>query len=396
MPPAGVARAGQPVHIHRGRGAVSSPQPRFNQRVREAEPDGWLASPEPLSAVTRIAPETARSLISRNQSPDVFFDQSVNPYRGCEHGCIYCYARPNHAWVGLSPGLDFETRLFAKLNAPEVLARELDAPGYRCSPIVLGTATDAYQPAEREYQLTRQLIQVMAERRHPLALITKSSLVERDIDLLAPMAAEGLAAAYVTVTTLDPELARRWEPRAPAPWRRLETIRKLSRAGIPVGVMVAPLTPFLNEPELEQVLQAAQETGARSAHYTVLRLPQELDPLFRDWLAAHYPQRAARVLARLADMRPQPAAGRQALNDARFHHRMRGQGPWAELIRLRFQAACQRLGLRRDRPLLRTDAFQPVRAPAAESRASRPGQAPAGALPGCAASPSAQLALFPA
>ena len=396
MRPVGVAQVGQPVQVHRGRGAVSSPQPRFNQQAREAEPDGWLASPEPLPAVTRIAPETARSLISRNQSPDVFFDQSVNPYRGCEHGCIYCYARPNHAWVGLSPGLDFETRLFAKLNAPEVLAGELDAPGYRCSPIVLGTATDAYQPAEREYQLTRQLIQVMGERRHPLALITKSSLVERDIDLLAPMAAAGLAAAYVTVTTLDPELARRWEPRAPAPWRRLETIRKLSRAGIPVGVMVAPLTPFLNEPELEQVLQAAHEAGARSAHYTVLRLPQELDPLFRDWLAAHYPQRAARVLARLADMRPQPRAGRQALNDARFHHRMRGQGPWAELIRLRFQVACQRLGLRRDRPPLRTDAFQPVRAPAAESRASRPGQAPVGALPGCAASPSAQLALFPA
>ncbi|MEI8304136.1 MAG: PA0069 family radical SAM protein [Burkholderiales bacterium] len=392
----GVAQVGQPVQIHRGRGAVSSPQPRFNQQVHHAEPDGWLASPEPLPAVTRIASETARSLISRNQSPDVFFDQSVNPYRGCEHGCIYCYARPNHAWVGLSPGLDFETRLFAKLNAPEVLARELDAPGYRCAPIVLGTATDAYQPVEREYQLTRQLIQVMAERRHPLALITKSSLVERDIDLLAPMAAAGLAAAYVTVTTLDPELARRWEPRAPAPWRRLETIRKLSRAGIPVGVMVAPLTPFLNEPELEQVLQAAHEAGARSAHYTVLRLPQELDPLFRDWLAAHYPQRAARVLARLADMRPQPRAGRQALNDARFHHRMRGQGPWAELIRLRFQVACQRLGLRRDRPSLRTDAFQPARAPAAESRASRPGQAPVGALPGCAASPSAQLALFPA
>jgi DNA repair photolyase len=363
--------AGQAVQVCRGRGAVSSPQPRFNQQVREAAPDGWLSVPEPSMAVTRIATETARSLISRNLSPDVFFDQSVNPYRGCEHGCIYCYARPNHAWVGLSPGLDFETRLFAKVNAPEVLARELDAPGYRCAPIVLGTATDAYQPAEREFRLTRQLIQVMAERQHPLALITKSSLVERDIDLLAPMAAAGQAAAYVTVTTLDPDLARHWEPRAPAPWRRLETIRKLSRAGIPVGVMVAPLTPFLNEPELEQVLQAAHEAGARSAHYTVLRLPQELDPLFRDWLAAHYPQRAARVLARLADMRPQPAGGRQRLNDARFHHRMRGQGPWAELIRLRFQVACQRLGLRRDRPVLHADAFRPLR-------------------------PSAQLALFPA
>jgi DNA repair photolyase len=342
----------------RGRGAVSRPAGRFESAIRESDPDhdpGLPCLPEaPASKPTRVSREAARSIISRNRSPDIFFEQSANPYRGCEHGCVYCYARPNHAYLGLSPGLDFETELVVKPDAAARLAHELSAPGYRCSPIVLGTATDAYQPLEREWRVTRSMLEVLAASAHPVAVITKASLIERDIDLLASMAARGLAAVYISITTLQPDLARRWEPRAAAPWRRLQTVRRLSQAGIPVGVMLAPLVPFLNEPEIEQVLAAAAEAGARSAHYTVLRLPNELEQVFTDWLHAHFPDRADRVLARLADMRP---AGR--LNDARFHHRMRGEGAWAQLIGMRFALACRRSGLVRDRPSLDCTRFRP-------------------------------------
>jgi DNA repair photolyase len=356
-----------PLRPLRGRGAVSRPPGRFEVLLRHPEgvsaPDGGcgLSAADtcderavPAARPTRVSVERARSIVSRNRSPDIFFEQSANPYRGCEHGCVYCYARPNHAYLGLSPGLDFETELVAKPDAAALLAARLASPGYRCAPIVLGTATDAYQPIEREWRLSRAMLEVLADTDHPVAIITKASLVERDIDLLARMARHRLAAVYLTLTTLDPALARAWEPRAPAPWRRLETVRRLSEAGIPVGVMLAPIVPFLNEPEIERVLGAAHEAGARSAHYTVLRLPHELEQVFVDWLRACYPARAERVLARLADMRPGAR-----LNDARFHHRMRGEGSWAALIAMRFALACRRLGLARDRAPLDGERFRP-------------------------------------
>jgi DNA repair photolyase len=392
-----------PVRLVRGRGAVSRPQGRFDVLRRESDPadaetrtldsreDGEPGDDAPPTRPTRVTREHARSILSRNRSPDIFFEVSANPYRGCEHGCIYCYARPNHAWLGLSPGLDFETELVAKPRAAELLAAEIARPGYPCRPLVLGTATDAYQPLEREWRLTRAMLQVLSDWRHPVAIITKSSLIERDLDLLAPMAAQGLAAVYMTLTTLQPDLARSWEPRAPAPWRRLQTIRRLADAGVPVGVMVAPVVPFLNEPEIETVLAKAASAGARSAHYTVLRLPLELEQVFSDWLRAHHPDRADRVLARLADMRP---GGR--LNDARFHHRMRGEGPWADLIRMRFELGCRRVGLSRERAELQTTRFAPPRAgslagqlglfdppeAAARSEASMPADLPEGLPPG--------------
>jgi DNA repair photolyase len=344
----------------KGRGAVGNPQGRFEVHGREAVDDGWYGGDgEAPPLPTTVAVERARSIISRNQSPDVPFNLSVNPYRGCEHGCVYCYARPNHSYLGLSPGLDFERRLSAKVNAAELLLAELAAPGYRCEPINIGSATDAWQPVERERRITRSLLQVLSDCRHPLTAITKASLIERDIDLLAGLARDGLAAVYVTLTTLDPELARRWEPRAAAPWRRLETIRRLAEAGIPVGVSVAPVAPFLNEPELEHVLEAARHAGARHAQYMVLRLPWELKDVFADWLAAWYPDRAQRVLNRLREMRD-PEEG-ERLNDPAFFSRMKGRGQWAQLIRLRFDVAVRRLGLNAERLALRTDLFVPPR-----------------------------------
>jgi DNA repair photolyase len=342
---------------HKGRGAVTNPQGRFDRLERQPFDDGWNFPTEPQAApATTITLEQARSIITRNDSPDVPFELAVNPYRGCEHGCIYCYARPNHGYVDLSPGIDFETRLFAKTNAVALLREALAAPSYRCSPINIGSATDAWQPFEREHRITRRMLELLAECRHPVTAITKSSLIERDIDLLAPMARDGLVMALVTITTLDAKLARAWEPRAAAPWRRLETIRRLSEAGIPVGVSVAPIAPFINEPELEQILQAAREAGAQTAQYMVLRLPWELKDLFTQWLATHYPDRAERVLRRLQDMRGDDGVKR--LNDPRFHTRMKGQGKWAELIKLRFQLAARKLGLNPHRNALRTDLFR--------------------------------------
>lgn len=362
-----------PLRFHRGRGAVSSPAGRYEQLGRTPVDDGWQGSAEALAESakvrTEVSLERCRSVLSYNQSPDVPFDRALNPYRGCEHGCTYCFARPGHAWLGMSPGLDFETKLRAKANAAERLRQELSSRNYRCAPINIGSATDAYQPIERELRITRQVIEVLAACSHPFTVVTKSALIERDLDLLAPMARRGLVAVYITITTLDPSLASAWEPRAAAPWRRLRTIRRLSDAGVPVGVAVAPVVPFLNEPEVESILREAVQAGARSAFYSVLRLPNELRQVFEDWLRASYPERAERVLNRLADMRPSGAHGERRFNDPRFHHRMRGQGGWAELLRLRFDLAARRLGLDRDRTGLRTDLFEPPPRPPA-----RPGE----------------------
>jgi DNA repair photolyase len=299
--------------------------------------------------------ERVKSLLAYNDSPDIHFDRSINPYRGCEHGCIYCYARPTHSYLNLSPGLDFETKLVAKVNAADVLRRELAAPDYRAAVVNLGSATDAYQPVERALGITRAVLQVLAEARHPVAIVTKASLIERDLDLLVPMAQQELTAAFISVTTLDHDLSRTLEPRAAAPARRLRTIETLARAGVPVCVNVAPVIPFVNEPEIERVLEAAAAAGASGAFYTVLRLPWEVAPLFREWLRAHYPQRAERVMNRVRDMRD----GRDYKAD--FATRMKGSGLWADLIRQRFETACARLGLGRGRFELRDDLFRPPR-----------------------------------
>lgn len=341
----------------RGRGATSNPPHRFARQQREEVDDGWGRDDARHALRTEVREERVRSVIVRNDSPDLQFNLSINPYRGCEHGCVYCYARPNHAYVGLSPGFDFESRLFVKRDAPERLREELAAASYRCEPINLGSATDAYQPIERRYALTRALIEVMAEFRQPFTIVTKSSLVERDVDLLAPLARDGLVGVFVTLTTLDADLARRWEPRAAAPWRRLQTMRRLREAGVPVGVSLAPIVPFLNEPEIERLLAEAHEAGAQTAFYQVLRLPRELRELFVEWLEAHYPDRARRVLRRLSEMRG-GSDERMRLNDPEFFSRMRGRGAWAELIRLRFDLAVRKLGLDRQRMALRTDLFR--------------------------------------
>ncbi len=344
----------RPVQVLKGRGSASRLASRFESVERTGWDDGWAGdAQEPLPLKTTVRLEDCRSAIATNDSPDIHFDQSVNPYRGCEHGCIYCYARTTHSYLDLSPGLDFETQLVAKRNIAEVLQRELARPGYRPSLINIGSATDCYQPIEREYRLTRAVIEVMARTRHPFALVTKSSGVERDLDLIAPMARDGLVAVYITVTTLDRSLARRLEPRAAAPERRLRTVRTLAEAGVPVGVSLAPHIPFLTD-DMEQVLQAAREAGARSAFYHVLRLPWELSPLFRQWLELHHPERAARVMARVQEMR----GGKDY--DSRTGVRFKGEGVWAELLQQRFRKACARLGLNRERIELDLTQFRPV------------------------------------
>jgi DNA repair photolyase len=323
-----------------GRGAVSNPAGRFESTRSEAVDDGWGSLDEELPPLaTIVQPEPARSIISRNDSPDISFDQSINPYRGCEHGCVYCYARPSHAYLNLSPGLDFETRLFYKQDAARLLEQELAAPSYRCSPITIGANTDPYQPIEREYRVTRSIIEVLAKYRHPFSIITKSAMIERDIDLLAPLAAEGLVYALVSVTTLSNDLKRTLEPRTASPAARLRAIRRLHEAGIPVGVMVAPIIPVLTDAEMERILAAAAASGARSAAYVLLRLPYELKDLFREWLDHNEPLKAKHVMSRLQAMR----GGRD--NDARFGVRQRGEGEYAQLLAQRFAAACARLGL---------------------------------------------------
>ncbi len=298
----------------------------------------------------------ARTIIARNESPDIPFNQSINPYQGCEHGCIYCYARPTHAYLDLSPGIDFETKLFAKPDAAALLRKELAKPGYVCDPIALGSNTDPYQPVEREWKITRSIIEVLSACDHPLTITTKGALIERDLDLLAPMAAKNLVRVFVSIAMLDRELARKLDPRAAAPHRRLQLVRALSEAGIPVGVNVAPVIPQLTDHELEAILEAAAQAGARHAAYTLLRLPLEVAPLFREWLDAHYPLRAAHVMSIVQQIR----GGRD--NDPRFGARMHGQGEFAALIRNRFRIACARHGLNIERDLpLDTSRFRPPR-----------------------------------
>ena len=345
-----------PLHAIKGRGAASRTPHRFENVARSAWDDGWGTLDEAAGELprppTELRFEEAKSAISRNDSPDIHFDYSVNPYRGCEHGCIYCFARPTHSYLNQSPGLDFETQIIAKRNIADVLRAELGKRSYVPRLLNIGSATDCYQPAERELRLTRGLIELMREVRHPFSLVTKSAGVERDLDLIAPMAAQKLAAVYVSVTTLDGELARKLEPRAAAPYRRLRTIEALAAAGVPVGVSVAPQIPFVNE-DMEQVLEAAWQAGARSAFYTVVRLPWEVAPIFREWLELHYPQRAARIMARIQEMR----GGKDY--DSDFSTRMKGSGVWAELIRQRFEKACARLGFNRERIELDLSAFSP-------------------------------------
>ena len=342
----------------KGRGSRRYLPGRFERTTTEAVDDGWLPSsepesgPDPLRPRTEVREEAARSIVSRNDSPDVGFSQSVNPYRGCEHGCSYCFARPSHAYLNLSPGLDFETKIFAKTNAPELLRREFARPGYTPSPIALGINTDAYQPVERRLQLTRRIIEVMLECRHPFSLITKNALVERDIDLLQPLAAMRLVEVNFSVTTLDPHLGARLEPRAAAPHARLRAMKRLHEAGIPVGVLFAPVIPWVNDHELEAVLEAAAAAGAATAGYVLVRLPHEVAPLFRDWLQAHLPDRAERVMAAIRQMR----GGRDY--DATFGARMRGRGQYAELLARRFALAHRRSGFdRRPREPLDCSAF---------------------------------------
>ncbi|MFY0475846.1 PA0069 family radical SAM protein [Achromobacter marplatensis] len=380
----------------RGRGAVTNVRHRFQRDDRVQVDDGWSASglpadyvdsvPEfasefasefpselpadtpsrerviPILPDSRVAPaapkttvtaEEARKMLSRNDSPDIPFDVAVNPYRGCEHGCVYCYARPTHSYLGLSPGLDFETRLVAKANAVQALRAELSRPGYKPSPINIGSATDAYQPIERDWRLTRGLLELMLETRHPVTIVTKNALVARDVDLLAALAEQKLVVVYMSITTLDAGMARTLEPRAAAPWRRLETVRTLTEAGVPVGVLVAPVIPFINDESMEHILQESKAAGAHYASYTVLRLPWEVKTLFEDWLNAHFPDRAQRVLHRIEDLRN----GRR--NDPNFGSRMRGTGIWADLLRQRFAVATRKLGLNRHRLALDCDRFQP-------------------------------------
>ena len=361
-----------PVHAIKGRGTATAIAHRFSRDERDAFDDGWgtledgaaeSADRPPLQ--TQVTFEDCKSAITHNDSPDIYFDYGLNPYRGCEHGCVYCYARPTHSYLGLSPGLDFETKIIAKRNIAEVLARELQARSYVPKLIALGTVTDGYQPVERDLKITRSAIEVLARCHHPVAIVTKGSGVERDLDLLAPMAARNLAAVYVTITTLDGVLTRKLEPRAAAPHRRLRTIRALADAGVPVGVSVAPQIPFINE-DMEQVLQAAWDAGARTAFYTVLRLPWELNPLFHEWLALHYPQRSARVIARVQDMRGIDDEARRngKVYDSDFKTRMKGSGLWADLIKQRFEKTCARLGFNQprtpmDRVALDVSQFRP-------------------------------------
>lgn len=347
-----------PAGALKGRGTVWAIEHRFAAEDRSSFDDGWgtleqAAQEEQAAPGTQVLEENVKSILAGNDSPDIGFDLSVNPYRGCEHGCIYCYARPTHGYLNLSPGLDFETRIVAKVNAAERLREALRARSFQPQPLNIGSVTDAYQPVERRLRITRGVLQVLAEARHPYSIITKSSLVERDLDLIAPMAAERMAAVYVSITTLDPALARILEPRAAAPQRRLRTIEALAVAGVPVGVSVSPVIPFINEPELERILEAARAAGAQRAFSIVLRLPWEVSPLFQQWLQQHFPDRAARVMARVRDMR----GGKD--NDARFGTRMTGEGTWAELLRQRFRKACARLGYGHERVELDHSRFRP-------------------------------------
>jgi DNA repair photolyase len=354
---------GVPDRPTKGRGAISNRSGRFEPTVRERVDDGWpLPVEEDTRPDTRVMIDTSRTVIARNRSPDVGFDRSINPYRGCEHGCIYCFARPTHAFLGLSPGLDFETRILVKPEAAKLLEQELAKPGYRPGVIAMGTNTDPYQPLERRMKITRSILEVLAACRHPVAIVTKSALIGRDIDLLAAMAGQGLAAATVSVTTLDAKLARTMEPRAASPARRLHTIRILAEAGIPTGVLAAPMIPALNDMELERILEAAADAGADSAGYVLLRLPLEIKDLFQEWLEAHAPGRAKHVMNLIRSMRD----GR--LYQAEFGRRMTGSGTYADLLAKRFRLAARRHGLERRDRQFNTRLFRPPVFPGAQLR----------------------------
>ncbi|MDU9006822.1 PA0069 family radical SAM protein [Sedimentitalea todarodis] len=335
----------------RGRGALGNASGRYDL-AREDVHDGWDSGDEPQVLRTEVTTESPRRIISWNRSPDLPFDRSINPYRGCEHGCVYCFARPTHAYLGLSPGLDFETRLVAKPDAAKVLERELRAKRYRVAPIAIGTNTDPYQPIERDHGIMRACLEVLAAFRHPVAIVTKGALIERDIDILAPMAAQGLARVGISLTTLDAGLSRRMEPRAPAPGRRLQTIARLTGAGIPVRVMTSPIVPGLTDHEVESLLEAGRDAGADAASWIMLRLPMEVSGLWQDWLAAYEPGRAEKIMARLREMH----GGKSY--EARWGRRMRGEGTYAQMVAQRFAAAARRLGLDRQTAPLRCDLFR--------------------------------------
>jgi DNA repair photolyase len=342
-----------------GRGAVSNAVGRYEKETRFLIDDGWNEpGDEPLPQLkTEIIRDTTRSIIARNKSPDISFNQSINPYRGCEHGCIYCFARPTHAYLGMSPGIDFETRIFAKPNAAELLRRELSAPSYRPQTIAMGTNTDPYQPIERTMRITRSVLEVLSEFNHPVGIVTKSPLILRDLDILVPMAERGLAKVALSITTLDRKLARVMEPRAGTPPRRLNALKELNAAGVPASVMFAPVIPALNDDELESVLNAAKQMGARSAGYVLLRLPLEIKDLFREWLEANVPDRAKHVMSLVRSMR----GGKDY--DPAWHERMRGKGPYADMIAHRFHLAVKRLGFNQDhRPLDTRQFSRPVQA----------------------------------
>ncbi len=332
------------------RGASSNWSGRYDPARTDA-PDGWDIPEEQAVFRTRISGEQVRSLITYNRSPDLPFDRSINPYRGCEHGCAYCFARPTHAYLGLSPGLDFETRLVARPNAAEVLARELGRPGYQVAPIAIGTNTDPYQPVEKAWKVTRACLRVLAAFNHPVAIVTKGTLIERDLDILAPMAARGLVRVGVSLCTLDPGLSRSMEPRAPAPLRRLQTIRRLCGAGVPVRLMTSPVIPGLTDTEIEMLLEAGRDAGADAASWIMLRLPLEVSRIWQEWLTENRPHRASKVMARVREMH----GGRDY--DARWWHRMRGQGPHAQMVARRFERAARGLGLARETRPLRCDLF---------------------------------------
>ena len=335
----------------RGRGATINPGGRYEMEQRVSEDDGWGSLEELPPFSTEIAYEKARTIITRNDSPDISFDRSINPYRGCEHGCVYCFARPTHAYLGLSPGLDFESKLTAKPDAAALLEKELSSPSYQPRTIAIGTNTDAYQPIEKKLRIMRQILEVLAKFNHPVGIVTKSALVQRDIDILAPMAEKGLVKVALSVTTLDPKTARGMEPRAASPAKRLETIRKLSEAGIPVTVLVAPIIPAINEHEIERILDAAKAAGAEAAGYVLLRLPLEVRDIVQEWLLTHHPDKLRHVMSLIRSTR----GGKDY--DSQWGQRMVGSGPYAWMIGRRFEMAAERIGFNATRRRLRTDLF---------------------------------------
>ena len=337
----------------RGRGASTNISGRFESEKREDFDDGWGALDDLPPFKTEVILEKAKNIITRNDSPDISFDRSINPYRGCEHGCVYCYARPTHAYLGLSPGLDFESKLFAKEGAAALLERELVAKNYRVQSIAMGANTDPYQPIERQYRITRSILEVLAKYDHPVGIVTKSNLVVRDLDILGPMAEKGLAKVFLSVTTLDRDLARRMEPRAPTPERRIEAIQLLAKAGVPVGVMAAPIIPALNDSEIETILTRAYSAGAREAGYTLLRLPLELRDIFREWLLVNYPDKLKHAMSLIQSTR----GGKDY--DSTWGRRMAGSGPYAWMIGRRFEIAAKKLGYREESQALRLDLFHP-------------------------------------